>query len=98
MEPNSTQPGSTAMWTNDGDDLYVTDDRSEVVSADDPRAAFLLVAKGGQITIEEAQRYGLTGEQSSQAQPEAPEAPEADEKAKAATVNKAKANPTNKSK
>lgn len=84
------------MWTNEGEDLYLTADRSQVVPADDPNAAFLLVAKGGQIPMEEAERYGLTGDQGDQ---DAAEAPEEDEKAKAATPNKAKATaPENKGK
>jgi hypothetical protein len=80
-----TKQEGTAMWTNDGDDLFLTADRSAVVDASDPRAAFLLVARGGQIPIDEAEKYGLTGDAT-------------DAKAKAAPENKLKAAPANKAK
>lgn len=71
------------MWTNDGDDLYLNGDRTKVVAQDDPEAAFLLVASGGQLPLDEAEKYGLTGEKT---------------KAKPAPDNKAKSAPENKSK
>lgn len=39
--------------------LYVTADRSRVVSEGDPAAAFLLVAKGVEIPKEAVAKYGL---------------------------------------
>jgi hypothetical protein len=71
------------MWTNDGPNLYLTEDRATVVQADDPRARYLLVASGSQIPLEEAEKYGLT-------KAKAKDAP--DNKAKAdAPANKGKA-------
>lgn len=79
------------MWTNDGPALYLSADKTKVVFADDPEAAFLLVASGAQLPLEEAEKYGLTGETDAvQLTP--------DEKAKLAQPNKAKAKPDNKSK
>jgi hypothetical protein len=89
-----TKQEGTAMWTNDGDDLFLTADRSAVVDANDPRAAFLLVARGGQIPIDEAEKYGLTGDQGSTA-PATDEATDAKAKP-TAPDNKAKAAPANK--
>jgi hypothetical protein len=91
-----TKQEGTAMWTNEGEDMYLTADRSAVVDANDPRAAFLLVARGGQIPIDEAEKYGLTGDQSSTMTDEPTDEP-TDAKAKpAAPENKLKAAPTNK--
>ena len=47
------------MYIHDGPPLYVTADRSEAVEEGDERAAFLLVGPGGQLTDEEAEKYGL---------------------------------------
>lgn len=77
------------MWTNEGASIWLTADKSLIVPEGDPRAAFLLVAAGGQIPIEEAERYGLAGDLT---------APPEDEKAKAAQPNKARPAPDNKSK
>lgn len=55
-----TYAGGPTMWTNDGPALYVADDGQTVVEEGDPRAAFLLVAAGAQLPIEEAEKYGLT--------------------------------------
>lgn len=49
------------MWTNDGPALYLNADKTKVVEEGDPEAAFLLVASGGQLPEEEAEKYGLTG-------------------------------------
>lgn len=49
------------MYIHDGAPLYLTADRSEVVEEGDERAAFLLVGSGGQLTDEEAEKYGLKG-------------------------------------
>lgn len=40
--------------------LYVTADRATLVEHGDARAAFLLVGKGGLLSDDDAQRYGLT--------------------------------------
>lgn len=52
------------MATYTGDKrLFLTEDRSKVVNEGDPSAAFLLVAPGGEISAEDAERYGVkTGE------------------------------------
>lgn len=47
--------------------LYTTADRSRVVDEDDPEAAVLLVAEGGEISDEEAARLGLTGKRAAKA-------------------------------
>jgi hypothetical protein len=39
--------------------LFLTADRSRVVRADDPEAAYLFVGAGGSVSDEDAQRYGL---------------------------------------
>lgn len=39
--------------------LYLTSDRKAVVSESDPKAAFLLVAKGGELSDKLAAQYGL---------------------------------------
>jgi hypothetical protein len=49
--------------------LYVTADRSRVVEEDDPQAAMLLVAEGGEIQDEEAARLGLTGKKKAEPEP-----------------------------
>jgi hypothetical protein len=64
-----------AMWTNQGDDIYINADKSAVVPGDSTEAAYLLVAKGGQISTEEAQKYGLVGSQQPAPEPPAPEPP-----------------------
>lgn len=60
-----------ALYTSDKR-LYVTADRATVVPEGDPRAAFLLVAEGGELPESEARRYGLI--------PEAKEQPKAADK------------------
>lgn len=49
------------MYIHDGAPLYLTADKSEAVEEGDERAAFLLVGSGGQLTDEDAERYGLKG-------------------------------------
>jgi hypothetical protein len=39
--------------------LYLTEDKSEVVEEGNPSARFLFVAEGGQVSDEDADRYGL---------------------------------------
>lgn len=69
------------MWVNDGPALYLDAKQQEVVAEGDSRAAFLLVAAGGQLSEEEARKWGLL----------------ADAKAKKDTPdNKAKTPPPNK--
>jgi hypothetical protein len=61
----------------------------------DSRAAWLLVAHGGQIPIDEAEKYGLTGDQGSTAPTDEP----TDAKAKQPRqTTRLKAAPTNKAK
>lgn len=48
------------MWTNNGPALWLTEDKSTIVPAGDSAARWQLVCEGGQIPIEEAERYGLT--------------------------------------
>lgn len=47
---------------NASEDLFLTLDKEEVVSGDDPRANFLLVRKGDEIDAATAERYGLSGD------------------------------------
>jgi len=68
------------MWINDGPSLYLDAKQQAVVPEGDPRASFLLVASGGQLSDEEAEKWGLNK----------------DAKAKAAPANKAKEPPPNK--
>jgi hypothetical protein len=75
------------MWTNDGPALYWDSEKQQIVTEGDSRSAWLLVAAGGQLPLEEAERYGLTDDRKAEA-----------EKAKAAPDNKLKAAPTNKAK
>lgn len=46
-------------YTHQGPALYLASDQQTIVPADDPRAAFLLIAPGGTLPDEVAQRYGL---------------------------------------
>ena len=46
------------MYTADRS-ICLTADRTEVVEETDPRAAWLLVGKGGQLSDKDAERYGL---------------------------------------
>jgi hypothetical protein len=50
--------GDIAMYLHKGENLYLTDDQ-QVVKADDPRAATLLIATGCTMPEDEARRYGL---------------------------------------
>lgn len=77
------------MWTNDGPALYWDSEKQQIVMESDSRAAWLLVAAGGQLPLAEAERYGLTADRKAAAE----------EKAKSAPANKLKADtPTNKGK
>lgn len=81
------------MWTNDGPNLYWDSEKHMVVAEGDSRAAWLLIAAGGQLPIAEAERYGLTADRKAAAEKAAAE------KAKAAPDNKLKQpTPPNKSK
>lgn len=53
-------PLQTGMWISDRR-LFLTVDRSRVVTAEDPAAAFLLVGEGGSLPMTEAIQYGLVG-------------------------------------
>ena len=46
-------------YIHQGPALYLASDQQTIVPADDPRAAFLLIATGGTLPDEVAQRYGL---------------------------------------
>ena len=48
------------MWTNDGPAIYLNADKTEVAEEGSEDAAYLLVAEGGQIPMEQAEQYGLT--------------------------------------
>lgn len=72
------------MWINDGPALYLDAKQQEVVPEGDARAAFLLVAAGGQLSDDEANKWGLLGSES-KAKKDAP-----DNKAKTPPPNKAK--------
>lgn len=79
-------------YTHDGPPLYLADDQTTVVAADDPRASYLLVAPGGTLPDATAKSYGLPREQAAAADP----APES-EKAAAPKGNKLRAGaPSNK--
>jgi hypothetical protein len=52
-----------AVWTNHGEAIYVNADKSAIVPGDSPEAAYLLVAEGGTLPLEEAQKYDLIGSQ-----------------------------------
>lgn len=74
------------MWTNDGPALFWDSEKHQVVTEGDSRAAWLLVAAGGQLPLEEAERYNLTADRKAAA---------AEEKAKAeAPENKLKQTPS----
>jgi hypothetical protein len=49
--------------------LYLNADRTRAVE-EGPEASFLLVADGGSLPDEEAEKYGLTGKKKAQAEPE----------------------------
>lgn len=67
------------MYEYHGDKrLFVTADRERVVDEGDPEAAFLLVAPGGSLPIEDAKRYGLI---KPEAEPEPKPEPEPETKA-----------------
>lgn len=80
------------MYTHHGPMLYLTND-DQVVEEGDPRAATVLVADGGQLPDDVAEKYGLAGEK-----PSVTFTPDEEAKAKEAQPNKAKSAPTNKSK
>lgn len=46
------------MYIHSGPRKYLTKDQ-QVVDEGDPRAAFLLIGEGGQLSLEDAERYGL---------------------------------------
>lgn len=86
------------MYTHHGPMLYLTND-DQVVEEGDPRAAFVLVADGGQLPDDIAAKYNLVEGGAAAAEEKAKPAA-AEEKAKpAAPETKLKAPaPTNKSK
>jgi hypothetical protein len=55
------------MYTSDRR-LWITND-GKLVEEGDPRAALLLVGEGGQLSDEDAERYGLTGTKAKAAPP-----------------------------
>lgn len=52
------KPEGPAVWIADRR-LYLTADKATVVEENDPRAAYLLVGKGSQLLVSEAERLGL---------------------------------------
>lgn len=52
------KPEEPAVWIADRR-LCLTSDKSEVVEANDSRAAYLLVGEGGEVLASEAEKYGL---------------------------------------
>lgn len=75
-----------SQYIHSGDNVYLDAD-GNVVKADDPNAATLLVARGGALSEDDARRYGLLKSENT----------DADEKAKAPAANKARATePPNK--
>ena len=46
--------------------LYVNADRSKIVEEDSPEAAYLLVGAGGQVSDEDAKKYGLKASRSAE--------------------------------
>lgn len=76
-------PMASNMWTSERR-LYLDQD-GNVVEADDPKRASLLVGQGGQLPLADAERYGLLEK-----------AEQAEVKAVAPKANKAKAGPENK--
>lgn len=92
-----------AMYTSD-ERLCLDSAKEKIVDCDSAEAAFLLVAEGGQITEDDARKYGLMGKPAqAEAAPAEPEskgeekavkaAPE--DKAVKASANKAAAKDTN---
>lgn len=70
--------------------LCVNQDSTKIVDCDSPDAAYLLVGEGGELTDEQAKKYGLGASKAKAKEEEAP----AEEKAVAATPeNKAVAAP-----
>lgn len=47
------------MYIHEGEDLYLAADQQTVVTESDPRAAFVLVARGGSLPDDVAERHGL---------------------------------------
>jgi hypothetical protein len=64
------EKGAISMFRSDRR-LYLTADRSQVVEEGDPRAALLLVCKGGTLDEKTAKQYGLIKEEA----PPEPEPP-----------------------
>lgn len=62
--------------------LYLNADKTKVVEEGDPEAAWVLVGEGGQIPLEDAERYGLTKEKAAEpAETKAVKKPPADKSA-----------------
>jgi len=81
-------------YTHDGPPLYLAEDQTTVVAADDPRASYLLVAPGGTLPDATAKHYGLPRLVASEPEPEPEPEPE---KAAAPKANKLRAGtPSNK--
>lgn len=50
------------MYVHQGPNLYLAADQQTVVEEGDPRAAYVLVVKGGSLPDDVAEKHGLTGE------------------------------------
>lgn len=59
-------------YTHEGKALYLTADKSEIVEEGDDRAAFLLVAEGGELDDTALESFGLTAENVKPGKIEAP--------------------------
>ena len=64
-------------YIHQGPELALNKDKTKVVPADSPEAAFVLVATGGTLSDEEAARWGLTDKPAEKAR-----ADESEDKAK----------------
>lgn len=65
------------------ENIYVNADRSKVVPGDSEEAAFLLIAKDGEVRPELAEKYGIKNDQ-----PKADDQPKANKKKKPAENKK----------
>jgi hypothetical protein len=48
-------------YIHEGEDLYLAADQETVVKENDPRAAYVLVVRGGTLPDDIAEKHGLTG-------------------------------------
>jgi hypothetical protein len=84
-----------ATWKSDRR-LYLAEDGQTVVEEGDPRAATLLVGEGGELSAEDAKRYGVTLKAVKDATAEPVATDEDEAKAAEPVANKARAPRENK--